>query len=98
MVPSFKTKIASPNIRHKKQRIIKIEKTIEKQLGIMNRNEYEMFALVPINSKSCNDQAFMEMITKYNNPEIAVRISDSNLNLQKLEDIMSNSEKTEHML
>ena len=77
MVPSFKTKIPTTNIRHKKQRLIKIEKTIEKQLGIMNRNEYEMFALVPINSKSCNDQAFMEMITKYNNPEIAVRIMDS---------------------
>ena len=43
----------------------------------MNRNEYEMFALVPINSKSSNDQVFMEMITKYNNPEIAVRVNDS---------------------
>ena len=77
MVPSFKTKIPTTNIRHKKQRLIKIEKTIEKQMGIMNRNEYEMFALVPINSKSCNDQVFMEMITKYNNPEIAVRVNDS---------------------
>lgn len=36
-----------------------------------------MFALVPINSKTCNDLAFMEMITKYNNPEIAVRLNDS---------------------
>ena len=55
MVPSFKTKIPAPNNRLKKQRLLKIEKTIEKQLGITNRNEYEMFALVPINSKSCND-------------------------------------------
>jgi len=77
MVPSFKTKIPTTNIRHKKQRLIKIEKTIEKQMGIMNRNEYEMFALVPINSKSCNDKEFMDMITKYNNPEIAVRVNDS---------------------
>jgi len=77
MVPSFKTKIPTTNIRHKKQRLIKIEKTIEKQLGIMNRNEYEMFALVPINSKSSNDQVFMEMLTRYNNPEIAVRVNDS---------------------
>ena len=77
MVPCFKTKIPTTNIRHKKQRLIKIEKTIEKQMGIMNRNEYEMFALVPINSKSCNDKEFMDMITKYNNPEIAVRVNDS---------------------
>lgn len=55
MVPSFKTKISCNTIRSKKQRIIKIEKTIEKQLGIINRNEYEMFALVPINSKSTTD-------------------------------------------
>ena len=77
MVPSFKTKMPAQNNRLKKQRLLKIEKTIEKQLGITNRNEYEMFALVPINSKSCNDIAFMEMITKYNNPEIAVRLNDS---------------------
>ena len=46
-------------------------------MGIMNRNEYEMFALVPINSKTSNDKEFMDMISKYNNPEIAVRINDS---------------------
>jgi len=50
-------------------------------MGIMNRNEYEMFALVPINSKSCNDQVLMDMLSKYNNPEIAVRVNDSSLNL-----------------
>ena len=39
--------------------------------------EFEMYAMIPINSKNTNDAAFMDIINKYGNPEIAVRLNDS---------------------
>ena len=74
--------------------MIKLEKTIEKQLGLSDHKEYEMFALVPINSKNCSDQAFMDIINKYGNPEVAIRLNESNLSLRSIEDILTCREKT----
>ena len=50
----------------------KLEKTVEKQLGLENRNDYELFALVPLSKSD-----LYENIKKYNNPEIAIRLNDS---------------------
>jgi len=43
-----------------------------------------MFALVPID----NDNDLVENMTKYNNPEIAVRLNDSTLSLRNIEDML----------
>ena len=48
---------------------------MEKQLGLENRNDYEIFALVPLSS--LNKEDLYENIKKYNNPEIAIRLNDS---------------------
>ena len=53
-----------------------------------------MFALVPINSKNCSDQAFMDIINKYGNPQVAIRLNESNLSLRSIEDILTCREKT----
>ena len=57
-----------------------------------------MFALIPINSRNCSDQAFMDIINKYGNPEVAIRLNDSNLSLRTIEDILICKEKTQYML
>lgn len=61
--------------KKKKSILQKIEKTVEKQLGLDNRNEYELFALVPLSS--LNKEDLYSNIKKYNNPEIAIRLNDS---------------------
>ena len=74
-------------------------------MGIEKRNEYEMFLLVPINSQTASDQVLMDNISRYNNPEIAVRLNNSSklhnfdinsltdLSLKNLEDVLSVKEK-----
>ena len=40
----------------------------------------------------------MDIINKYGNPEVAVRLNDSNLSLRTIEDILTCKQKTDHLL
>ena len=55
----------------------KIEKTVERQLGLENKSDYDLFALVPLRSDNKGDQLLFESIKKHSCPEIAIRLNDS---------------------
>jgi hypothetical protein len=113
LMPAFQCRALSggqsDNKKKKKSILQKIEKTVEKQLGLENRNDYELFALVPLSS--LNKEDLYDNIKKYNNPEIAIRLNDSSkfislkpqfliidLSLRTLEDILVCKEKSQHLM
>lgn len=50
---------------------------MERQLGLENKSEYDLFALVPLRSDKKADLLLFESIKKHSCPEIAIRLNDS---------------------
>ena len=71
-----------------------MQKTVQKQLGLTSKSEYELFAIVPIT----NEQSFLQHVSPNSNTEIAVRLTDSNLSLRNIEDLLICKEKSQDML
>ena len=104
-MPAFKTTAGSST----KSVVQRLEKLVERQLDIplqssVNPDEdqeqnFELFALVPLSK--LQDRGLADLITKYKNPEIAVRLKTQiaeNFTLRNMEDMLSCNAKTKHLL
>ena len=102
LMPAFKTSpIPLESSKNKHSIYNRLQKTVENQLDSCNskkeekQSNYELFALVPL--KELGDKGLQDILKKYQNPEIAVRLQtvDSELfNLRNFEDILVCKEKT----
>ena len=78
----------------------KIERTVEQQLGLDDKSQYDLFAIVPLKG---NDHHVFDLLQQHKNAEIAIRInkednSSTSLSLRSLEDMLVCKEKSQHML
>eukprot|EP00347_Sterkiella_histriomuscorum_P004734 403359312 len=71
------------------------EKATEKLLGV-NKNEYQLFALVPLTDELLNSKDQSNVVSQ--NPEIAIRLTQSDLNLQSVNDILSSKDKYKQIM